>query len=135
LHYLIAHMIDACMHSDNTIVGSAYTNLYLLIGLCLFCVLLISAACIWYHFCLVYTFISTYPVAMAMHLLSYSVWWFEMLLLFLLMSKGGERLFASMLQDTYWPSSKRGRLLKGGACSTPTKMILMMSKVMHLVHH
>jgi len=46
LHYLIAHMIDACMHSDNTIVGSAYTNLYLLIGLCLFCVLLISAACI-----------------------------------------------------------------------------------------
>jgi len=28
-----------------------------------------------------------------------------------------------------------GRLLKGGACSTPMKMVLMMSKVMHHVHH
>jgi len=26
-------------------------------------------------------------------------------------------------------------LLRGGVCSTSTKMILMMSKVMHLVHH
>jgi len=40
-----------------------------------------------------------------------------------------------MLQDTHWPSSKRGRLLKGGACSTPMEMVLIMSKVIHHVHH
>ena len=41
----------------------------------------------------------------------------------------------SILQDTFLPSSKRGRFLKGGACSTQVKMVLMMSKAMHHVHH
>jgi len=64
-------------------------------------------------------------------------------MLFLLMSKGGESyLFlyckthnVAMLQDIFWPSSKRGRLLKGGATSTHMKMVLMMPKATLHVHY
>jgi len=60
-----------------------------------------------------------------------------MLLLFLLMSKGGERLFVLSLccRTHFGHHKKKGRLLKGGACSTQLKTVLMMSKAMHHVHH
>jgi len=71
------------------------------------------------------------------------VWLCYTPMLFFLMSKGGESyLFlycrthnAAMLQDIFWPSSKRGILLKGRATSTHMKMVLMMSKATLHVHY
>jgi len=40
-----------------------------------------------------------------------------------------------MLHPHFGHHKKKGRLLKGGACSTQVKMILMMSNAMHHVHH